>query len=227
MKNFRTLGFLFVCSLLLANPAIAQKKKWKNSWKQGIKGQGAVVSQTFNLDKFTAFDLNIKAEVFLTKGSQSVKIEAQQNIIDNIKQQVKNGTWKIKFKKKVKDRKPIKIYISLPEVDGLAIGGAGKIIGQDAFEGLNSLDLSIAGAGKIEFAGSARSVSVSIAGAGNVKAGGLKTERCEVSIAGSGDCFIEVNNDLEVSIAGSGDVHYKGRPKVSSSIAGSGKIRSM
>ena len=68
---------------------------------------------------------------------------------------------------------------------------------------------------------------MSIAGSGDVDLADFEVDDCEVSIAGSGDCEVNVSGSLQVSIAGSGDVKYKGDPdKVKSSIAGSGDVRS-
>ena len=211
-----SLSFLFVLGSSAQN------------WKKGsISGEGPVVKKELNIESFTSLGLGVNADVYITKGAQKVTIEAQQNIIDNIKRNVKGDSWSIEHDKNVKKHEKITLWISMPTVESLAIGGSGAIISKDAFNGLNNLEFSIAGSGKIEFSGSADKLEVSIAGSGDLVGSGLKVKDCEVSIAGSGNCSIDVDNDLEVSIAGSGDVRYKGSPKISSSIAGSGNVRSM
>lgn len=197
------------------------------SWKKGsITGEGPTVKEEITLNAFEGIGLGVPGKVYVYKGSQKVVIEAQKNIIDNIKRNVSGGSWDIEFDKKVRDFKDITIYITLPAVDELAVAGSGEIIGKDAFQGLGDLEMSIGGSGKIEFAGSAKDVEISIAGSGDVDASELSTQSCEVSIAGSGDCSVGVDEKLDVSIAGSGDVRYSGNPRVSSSIAGSGSVKS-
>lgn len=217
MRTFRILSLILGCTLFAFQVVIAQK----------ISGQGPTVKQTLSVDNFDAIGLSISATVYLTKGPNSVSIEAQQNIIDNIKTEVKGNSWDIEFDKRVSNHSDITIYIAMPKITSLAIGGSGEIIGKSTFNGLGDVSLAIGGSGTIELVGTAKEVEISIAGSGDVKTAGLKAENCEVSIAGSGDAYIEVQNDLDVSIAGSGDVHYKGTPKVSSSVAGSGSVKSM
>ena len=221
MKNLNlTLLFAMLCLFTFGS---LHAQSWK---KATISGEGPRVKKELDIASFKSFGLGVNADVFITKGPQKVTIEAQQNIIDNIKRTVRSESWSIEHNYNVKKHDKITIWISMPTVEALAIGGSGSIISQDAFEGLDELAFSIAGSGKIEFSGSAKSLEVSIAGSGDLVAADLTADRCEVSIAGSGDCSIHVNDALEVSIAGSGDVRYKGSPKISSSIAGSGDVRS-
>jgi len=221
MKLTKVFFALLLCSAFAGTSAYAQ-------WGNGIKGEGPVVKKEISLSAIEGIGLGISGTVYLSQGStQKIVIEAQQNIIDNIKQEVKNGSWNINFSKNVRGHDGVKIYVTLPNVKSLSIGGSGKIIGQNSFDNMGNLSLSIGGSGYIELAGKAKDAHVSIGGSGTVKAGNLKTETCNVSIGGSGDCYVEVSESLKASVAGSGDVYYKGRPKVNSSIAGSGRVQSM
>lgn len=217
MRIAKILSLILVCTFWAFQIASAQK----------MTGQGATVKQTLSVSNFDALGLGINATVYLTQGSHSVQIEAQKNIIDNIKTDVKDGSWNIEFKQRVSNHTDITIHVSMPTVKALSIGGSGEILGKSSFNNLGNLAIAIGGSGTLELAGSAKDVEISIAGSGDVKTANLKANNCEVSIAGSGDAYIEVNNGLDVSIAGSGDVHYKGNPKISSSIAGSGSVKSM
>ena len=56
------------------------------------------MTKTLNLDNFDGFTMAISGNVYIKQGSkQSVSVEAQQNIIDNIVTEVKDKEWKIKF----------------------------------------------------------------------------------------------------------------------------------
>lgn len=219
---------LKIAAVLLFVFAVSQSLVAQNWWGKSVKGEGPVVKETLNLDEFKSIGLGCSATVYVEKGStQKVVVEGQKNIIDLLKREVKGQSWNIGFEKNVYSHDKLIVYITIPDVDALSIGGSGKIISKSSFENLDDLKMSIGGSGTIEFSGSAQNVEVSIAGSGDVKASGLRSETCKVSIAGSGDCYIEAGERLDVSIAGSGDVHYKGRPRVKSSIAGSGDVESM
>jgi hypothetical protein len=215
MKTFKFL-VLAVCCVsftLSAIPASAQGE----------------VTKELQLESFHSIGLSTGATVNLYKGSaQKVVVKGSEKAIEKLNKEVKNGSWNIGFgNEKSPDYKGMVIDITLPTVKGLSIAGSGKIVGHDSFDGLESLAISLAGSGDVEFSGSAGEVKVSIAGSGNVRTAGLKAKTCKVSISGSGDCEVEVSDDLNVSIAGSGDVKYKGNPKVKTSVAGSGSVQSM
>lgn len=216
---------LFICLLVFGSSTIFAQS-WKNSGK--ISGEGPVVKRELNLDKFEKIGLAINAKVILEQGSQQkVTIEAQQNIINNIETKINKNSWSIKFDEKVSSHDAIKIYITMPTIKGLAIAGNGDIEGRTPFNGIEKLDISIAGNGDVDLAGSSEILNISIAGNGDVQVADFKAGDCQVSIAGSGDCFVHVTDNLKVSIAGSGDVNYKGSPRIKSSVAGSGSISSL
>lgn len=230
---------LFV-ALLFTTTACTQN--WSGG--SGIKGQGPNVTQTLDLSSFDGIGLAISANVMIRQGSpQSVKIEAQQNIIDNLKKEVKDGVWKIGFEKNVRECSDIKIWVTVPSVDQLSISGSGSIIGEGKFSNLGKLSLSISGSGDIklnadsdnldvaisgsgdmELAGTSAKTTMRISGSGNISAFDLSTRTCEVRISGSGDSSLSVSESLDVAIAGSGDVYYKGRPSVRSKVSGSGEV---
>ncbi len=220
--------FFSVCclSLMVSFTADAQWNKWGN----GVSGEGKKVTKTLDIDDFTGIGVSIGAEVHLRQGNkQKVEIKAQQNIIDLIDRDVRNGKWKVRLEKgtNLKRHDGIDVYITLPMIDELSVAGSGSITGETDFKNIDDLEVSIAGSGEVTLNGSGEDLEVSIAGSGDVDLAGFKVDDCEVSIAGSGDCEINVSGSLQVSIAGSGDVKYKGDPdKVKSSIAGSGDVRS-
>ena len=54
-------------------------------------------------------------------------------------------------------------------------------------------------------------------------AGRLSAKKAGISIAGSGDCTVDVSEMLDAKITGSGNVYYTGAPTVNSRVAGSGQ----
>lgn len=234
MKFAKIISLLIVISFFATSQITAQK----------ITGKGKIVKQTVELNTITGIGLGISAEVFITQGdTQEIILKGQQNIIDNIKKEVKNGSWNITFDKEVKEHEDIKIYVTLNTIEDLSIGGSGSIIGEGKFTNLNDLNISIGGSGdiklnadakdiscsiggsgEIELTGSGEQLSISIGGSGDIEAFDLSVKRCSVSASGSGDINVNVSDNLTVSLVGSGDVTYKGNPKIKSSIIGSGDI---
>ena len=212
-----------------------------------VNGNGDEVKKEMDLDPFHSIGLSIPADVILMQGkTQKVEIDAESNIIDNIKTKVKNGSWEIKFKERVRKHDDITIYITIPDLRAVSIAGSGDIMTKGAFTGLGGLAVSIAGSGDVKLESESSSVSVSVAGSGDVVMTGstnkvdisiagsgdvnlkdLVAGGCDISIAGSGNCKVNTNGPLDISIVGSGDVYYTGDAKVHSSIMGSGNVHKM
>ena len=76
----------------------------------GISGEGEVVTRTLDIDEFTGFTNAIAADVYVSQGDiQEVKIEAQENIIDNLKLYINENTKIILTKTSICDSKRSKL----------------------------------------------------------------------------------------------------------------------
>ncbi|MDX1408404.1 MAG: head GIN domain-containing protein, partial [Saprospiraceae bacterium] len=197
---------------------------------QTIRGEGDVVKQEIDLAAITGVKLGFHGNIVLTRGSnQKIVLEGQQNILDNIKREVKNGTWNVTNDKNVRNAKPVTVYITMATLREASISGSGNITTTNAFNNLGDLktavsgsgniDLevvagditaSVSGSGEIQLRGSASSLDIHISGSGDVKAEDLNVTDCMVHISGSGNARVHASGSLEATISGSGDVRYRG-----------------
>lgn len=210
-----------------------------------IKGQGPVVTQSFDMPPISAVGLSIDANIYLTQGdSQIVRIEGQQNIINNIEKYVSpEGMWSIGYYNSVKNHAGIRIYITTNRIDYATISGSGNIETSNHFSdsanvylgisGSGNLNMStdanlletvISGSGNVYLNGEVFENSINISGSGDVKAFGLNTINTYARISGSGNCEVVAEEYLNVDISGSGNVKYKGNPDIDGNISGSGSI---
>ncbi len=196
--------------------SIRPKERWNNwSWKDedditvyitvenitglAVAGSGNIIGQT--AIKTNELDLKVS-------GSGSLKVEAA--VSGDLESDV-SGSGNIEVRGNAANF----------ESD---ISGSGDVIASLKISGKSSF--SISGSGKIIIDGSAKELTSRISGSGNVKGENFEVEVCDIKVAGSGNVFIHVKDELNVSIAGSGDVRYKGDPKkVNSNAAGSGSVR--
>ena len=211
----------------------------------GVSGRGDIVKETVQLDDFDGFISTISADIYINQGDeQEVIIEAQQNIIDEINlDRVDNGIWTIHFRHIVHYARPIKIYITMPTLTKAGITGSGDIEGVTPFTGLDRLKLFITGSGSIDLDsdskeldaeitgsgdmklyGSSETVDLLISGSGGFLAKDLKTTDAEITITGSGNARLSVEEFLKVIITGSGTVYYAGNPEVELHVSGSGNV---
>jgi hypothetical protein len=211
-----------------------------------ITASGKVVRESRPVPAFTGIALSLPGKVELRQGSPgSVSVEADDNLIGEIETVVERGTLKIRFKHSisVSGRSTIRVLVTAPRFDSLAIAGSGDIVSEAlsspslsvsiAGSGdvslarleADTLNVAISGSGDFKAAGRAADVSAQIVGSGDVDAARLAARRATISIAGSGDATVWASDTLEASIAGSGDVRYHGDPAVKKSVAGSGTVK--
>lgn len=234
----------FYVSMMLILMVSSFALNGQNGWNNGIKGKGEIISKEFDLDKFSSIGLGFSGDLILTQGdNQSVRIEAQANIMDVISTKVKGGDWNIKFTKRVSKHDGVKIYVTMKTLKDLSLGGSGNITATNKFKNLNDVDISLGGSGNItidlvvkdlevalggsgniKLGGSCNNLEIGLAGSGNIDAFELNSKTCEVSTTGSGNIDVAVKNSLEVSLVGSGNVRYRGNPEVDTTIMGSGSV---
>jgi hypothetical protein len=204
-----------------------------------------------HLSGFHEVSVSGSFDVFITQGtSESVKVEAPDEIINRIITEVDGGVLKIYNKQNFNwnnwfggSHQKIAIYVVAKDLNNISLSGSGDVYFKEGIS-TNSLKLSlvgsgdvtgkvsvktletrISGSGDIRLAGSADNCSVSIVGSGDYTARGLVTTNCSVRVAGSGDAQVNVSNSLNASVSGSGDVHYTGTAKqIMTSKSGSGDI---
>lgn len=238
MKTIKKLSVIVAAVCLMATTISCEKGSLV-----GISGKGEVVSKTIEIGSMDGIDLSISGDVVLTKGDeQEVRIEAQRNIIDNIKTKVRNGVWEIEFDKIVRNHKDVTIYITAPEITQLSVSGSGMISNSSAFSS-NDLEINVSGSGYVKFnsetnylkshisgsgtvdmSGSTNFHEVHISGSGNFNGFDCESTSVDANISGSGNCSLTVNDKLDANISGSGNIRYIGHPSVNANVSGSGSV---
>lgn len=206
-------------------------------------------TQKYEVSNFNKLSLEIPGALTLQKGdTNTITIEAPQNILENIKVEVQNNSLVIKYDNLWNNSwfNSNNIIINVTttnSLDSYNIAGSGNIIIKEIVE-TDSLDLNIAGSGKIQLetitnnltskiAGSGaitikgQSVNhqITINGSGDIFAQNLESQNTKINIAGSGNSEINSTQTLDITISGSGSVIYTGNPNINQSVIGSGSIK--
>jgi len=213
---------------------------------QRIRGNGNIRTEQRSPGSFKSVSSHGSFNVYVSTGEESVKIEADDNLLPYIETYVDGSVLNIREKDNywLRPSGEVKIFVSLPEFESIRSYGSGDIISQSKISNASNLQLTVNGSanikmdvdapevdaetngsGDINLKGTTKSWTGEIHGSGNIKAMDLKSENATIKIYGSGDADVFASSRLDVHVAGSGDVRYKGEAQVSSSIAGSGKVR--
>ena len=239
MKNLKSLFPSLLMAMLLVTSCGLDDDNFFNDCENG---DGPIVEETLNLSDFTGVELKIEANVYITQADFfEVIAKGEQNVIDQIETNVRNDVWDIEFDDCMEDYE-LDIFITMPEMDFLAITGSGEMRGETFFNspditlrisgsgdmclGLfaEDIDAKITGSGDMELEGEAEDFDLKITGSGDVESFNLINEKADVEITGSGDAAVHVLEKLKVKITGSGDVRYKGFPDLDIDISGSGDV---
>lgn len=178
----------------------------------GVRGSGTLKSEPRNVSGFTKVEaggaLNIE---LVAQKDFVVVIEADDNLLQNIKTEVSGDTLKIYTEGKISMQNKASVKISMPEVKGLTISGAStasvsnvKTVG---------LDLEASGASKIIVDGVAEDLTAEASGASGIDAEALNVEYATVEATGASSATVSVANDLKANASGASSIYYTGEPK--------------
>lgn len=212
------------------------------------RGSGDLITESRNVSGFSRVQIDGAGELVIIQGdSESLEIQAEDNIIGDLTSDVRGGTLVLGYQDKflrntiipteritytltIVDLSEVTINgaadmeVDSLETDALTlnINGAGKVSIDELMA--DNLNVQISGTATIEIAGQVAQQSITIDGAGNFEAGDLATSSTTVDINGLGNATVWVTEILDISIDGGGNVRYYGSPNVTQDINGVGDI---
>ncbi len=214
---------------------------------RGKKGNGNIVSQEVSVNSFSDLSISGAYQVYLKNDSTySVRIMADENLIDRVLVKEENGELVIKTQMglNLRPSRRIKIHISSPEFNRVKVSGAVDIFGEGKISGTNELSIKssgathvkldldvpkvrvdISGAGEVNLTGETRDFDIQSSGASEVNCFDLKAENIKLKISGAGDAKVFSSVSLDVVIRGAGSVKYKGNARVTQKISGAGSLK--
>jgi hypothetical protein len=189
-----------------------------------VDGQGVVVSESRVLNDFNGINSSIYGDILITQGPlEDVILEAQQNILDVIETNVVNGELIITLNRCIDIFEPIKVHITIPDIQNLTLTGVGEFVSQNDFSSAN-LDITLTGTGDFDLKGTVNNLDILLTGVGDVNAFDLISDVCNVNVTGVGDIEVFANEELNVILSGVGNVFYMGNPDLTINITGSGNV---
>ncbi len=178
---------------------------------QVVVGSGKVATETRSVGDFSAIRLAGIGDVIVTQAATtSLRIEAEDNLIPYFETDVRGDTLVIGIKDdyfgyNLHPTRPVKFYVSTPEISAVTLAGSGNIITADVKA--TDFKVSLLGSGNITNDSlTADSVDINLAGSGNVSLGNVKAETVSSVLAGSGNIIVAGEVTQQTSrIVGSGD----------------------
>lgn len=215
--------------LLLAALLFAGTSAIASGWET-VEGNGNMKKETRNASGYTgvasagAFDVDISYGT-----SNTITVEADENLLPYIETTVENGELKLRNKKgySLKSKNKMKITVSLTKMTGLHVAGSGNVKGDGDFSNDGTTNISISGSGDIKLNfGKFNALDVKISGSGNMRLKGKETSKISAQVSGSGniDAYDVTANEVTARVSGSGNVNVTATASVDASISGSGNV---
>jgi hypothetical protein len=206
------------------------------------QGQSRPVSNFTAITSSGSFNVFVKMD-----GNESVRVEANADVINDIETVVEGSTLRIGVKdnwqSRHRDFGRVNIYVEAKSLSALTNSGSGaiKVDGNisagnfkatlsgsgDISTGVKSDELRavISGSGSIKLWGGTSTANFVITGSGEIDGKKLKTGSSSAVITGSGNVYVAADRTVSAHITGSGSLIYSGSANVTDShYTGSGRV---
>ncbi|MBA3357165.1 MAG: DUF2807 domain-containing protein [Pyrinomonadaceae bacterium] len=190
----------------------------------GVTGSGVRKVEKRELSPFTSITTDGAFEIdVVCQQPQILEIEGDDNLLAMVTTEVTNGALRINNVGSYSTRTPMKIKISVPNIDGISANGAGTIevsrLENDKF------DIDSNGAPTIRVSGETKELDIDANGAGTVDAHKLRASRAEVNSKGVAKVEVFASDVLNVTVSGPSQVIYDGDPAINQTVNGPGSVK--
>lgn len=200
-----------------------------------IKRTGEIITDIRHISGFDEVFVENNLDVYIRQDSVSeVKVEAGEHIAPLIETEVENGVLYIRNKNRCNwtrsYKKPLNVYVTMPQVRYITSDGTGNIRGQNTFttpvidvqtKNSGNIELSVNnsrvrthmhGSGDVTLHGATHEHDCSIGGTAYIYAMDMQTGYTYIDAFTLGNSYVNANDLLICRISDQGDVYCYGKP---------------
>lgn len=207
-------GLLIFISALSAGLIFSSNSCSSRSFSNfsGVQGSGTSKTETRNVSGFTKIETGgaINIEVSAQKDF-NVQVEADDNLLANIKTEVSGKTLKIYSEDRISPKTSVNVVISMPALESVDISGASSGVIKNVKA--DSLELKASGASNIKIDGEAKDLEADASGASSIDAESLRVQNADVEASGASKATVTATDELKVEASGASKISYAGEPK--------------
>lgn len=200
----------------------------------GIKGNGNVISEHRNIEaSFDAIKVSQGIDLFLTQSSeQSLNVEADDNIMDLLKTEVRGNTLHIFFEKNVYRATSRKVFLSTSKITSLATSSGAHILTEKNFKSddleldsssgssmvlkitAQNIQCETSSGADIRVEGTTTSFRANASSGSTIYANNLESENTTAKVSSGANIDVYASESLTAKASSGGDIDYAGNPKV-------------
>ncbi|NQU52344.1 MAG: DUF2807 domain-containing protein [Bacteroidetes bacterium] len=230
MKTFKTLFILFLLASIGINTAFAGNSD---------------VSEVRKVKDFNAIKVSTGIDLYITMGeTEAVKIVADDDIIDDLITEVKDGTLRIYMKKNNwfnwGGNKTRKVYVTVKELNGIDASSGSDVKSENTLEGeslkieassgsdveidvfYKNVSLDTSSGSDAKLSGKAKTFEAEASSGSDINAQNLESKICKVRASSGSDATVNVSDELYAKASSGADIRYYGNPKVKDTDESSG-----
>jgi predicted methyltransferase len=198
----------------------------------GIKGNRNVTTETRNISSdFEKIDIQQGINLYLTQGnSTSLKVEADENIMDLLKTEVQNNQLKIYFKKNVYKAKARNVYLTTNEISSIEASSGSSVKTENTWQ-IPTLEINTSSGSSVKFHvnaddisstsssgstirlyGKTNNFSAEASSGSNINATKLISTYAIAKASSGANITVNVNEKLTANASSGGSVNYEGNP---------------
>ena len=210
----------------------------------GTKGNGQVVEDSRKItEEFTEIYASEGLDVFVTQDDEfSIMVEADENIIDLIGTDIRDGRLKIHAIENI-GRATKNIYVALPKVTSLESSSGADLVVQNVLETdklyvhassgsdielevtAQEVDAKTSSGADIKISGETEVFYADASSGADIRARGLETKKCTANASSGADISVTVSESLIADASSGADISYSGDPSVQKRKSVSGSVR--
>lgn len=176
------------------------------------KGSGNIKTEKRDVSDFSSVKAGGAITIEVTAQKEfSVEVEADDNLLEYVKTEVKGDTLKIYTEGRISTRNPIRVRIAMPNIESFDVSGASS--GTLTNIKNETLTIDASGASKIKVEGEAKELNVDLSGASRLDAENLRAENVTVDASGASSATVVASNEINADASGASKIRYIGEPK--------------
>ena len=230
------INILYIAAtVLLCSSCFHVNSNYKGSFlggKNAIKGEGSVITKSFDLKDFDRIVINGQADATFTQSDPyEVTLRAQENVFDYVDYRVEGTTLILELKDKRTVRSTdFDLTLKAPALKRLEVNGAADFDIPAGLKSDDDLRIEVNGAGDLTFnAVRCSNLTIQANGAADVDLTDIDVQNLKVEVNGAGDVVVDgAAGEANLSVNGAGDIDASGLKvagKVSKHAAGLAKIK--
>lgn len=209
----------------------------------GESGNGNIVEDLREIEsEFDAVEASEGITVFITQAPEySVRVEADENIIDNIGTRVRNGELQVYATESI-GKATKNVYVHMPKITSLEVNSGADLISESPIE---SATLAVAGSSggmlkvainaqdtevdassgaNLDLSGTTGRLDVDASSGANIRARDLQSSVCKASASSGANISVYAEDELTAGANSGANIRYRGDAVVHKKKSFSGNV---